>query len=225
MADSPDREVSIYLPPDYAKETQQRYPVLYLLHGYTGNDRGWMDPGYVGLPEMMDRLIEHHTIEPMIVVMPNSFNRFARQLLHQFGALGRLGGLSSLRDLVSYIDAHYRTLATLDQPRHCRALHGRLRRAADRHAASRSVQRGLWNESVLCRVGESEVRDDVVKAQRAKNLQEIVAGGMGPQVALALAAAFSPDLHNPPLRRGLAIRCQGPAGAGGDRALEVEPAG
>ena len=76
MVDSPDREVAIYLPPNYDK-ANQRYPVLYLLHGYTGNDRGWMDPTYVGLPEMMDRLIEHHTIVPMIVVMPNSFNRFA----------------------------------------------------------------------------------------------------------------------------------------------------
>lgn len=38
----------------------------------------------------------------------------------------------------------------------------------------------------------------MVKAQRAKNLQEIVAGGMGPQSELAFAAAFSPDVHNPP---------------------------
>ena len=74
VADSPDREVSVYLPPGYESSTQ-RYAVVYLLHGYTATDRGWMDPGYVGLPGMMDHLIERHAIEPMIIVMPNCFNR------------------------------------------------------------------------------------------------------------------------------------------------------
>src|SRR5215471_1785682 len=46
VGDSPDRDVSIYLPPGYDSGTR-RYPVLYLLHGYTGNDRGWMTPNYV----------------------------------------------------------------------------------------------------------------------------------------------------------------------------------
>ena len=40
--DSPDREVSIYLPPSYAKEKGRRYPVLYMLHGYTdATKNGW----------------------------------------------------------------------------------------------------------------------------------------------------------------------------------------
>ena len=39
------------------REEHQRYPVLYLLHGYTGDERGWMNPSYVGFPEMMDSLI------------------------------------------------------------------------------------------------------------------------------------------------------------------------
>jgi enterochelin esterase-like enzyme len=32
--DSPDRDVFIYLPPSYATNRNQRYPVVYLLHGY-----------------------------------------------------------------------------------------------------------------------------------------------------------------------------------------------
>src|SRR5262245_32961356 len=36
--DSPDRDVSVYLPPSYAKSRGRRYPVLYLLHGFTDSD-------------------------------------------------------------------------------------------------------------------------------------------------------------------------------------------
>ena len=49
IGESLDRAVAVYLPPNYDKSTQ-RYPVLYLLHGYTGDERGWMNPSYVGLP-------------------------------------------------------------------------------------------------------------------------------------------------------------------------------
>src|SRR5712692_4467069 len=39
-----DRDVSIYLPPSYQKEANRRYPVVYLLHGYTNSDIGWFGP-------------------------------------------------------------------------------------------------------------------------------------------------------------------------------------
>jgi hypothetical protein len=42
--DSPDREVSVYLPPSYATERNHRYPAVYLLHGYTNSDEGWYGP-------------------------------------------------------------------------------------------------------------------------------------------------------------------------------------
>jgi len=196
VGDSPDRDVSVYLPADY-ESGSRRYPVLYLLHGYTGNERGWMSPDYVGLPEMMDRLLQHHAIEPMIVVMPNSFNRFGGS----FYANSELsGGWEDLivRDLVSYVDAHYRTVANAHGrgiAGHSMGGYGALRLGMQ-HPEVFSAAYGLspccaeWNEK--------EDRDDVVKAQRAKSLQEVVAGGMGLQSELALAAAFSPDVHNPP---------------------------
>jgi enterochelin esterase-like enzyme len=196
VGDSPDRDVSIYLPPGYESSTQ-RYPVLYLLHGYTATDRGWMNPNYVGLPEMMDRLIARHAIAPMIVVMPNAFNRFAGS----FYANSTLsGGWEDfiVRDLVGYVDAHYRTLAVKASrgiAGHSMGGYGALRIGMD-HPEVFGAAYGL---SPCCAEWEeSEFRDDVVKAQRAKNLQEIVSGGMGPQGALAFAAAFSPDVNNPP---------------------------
>jgi S-formylglutathione hydrolase FrmB len=40
LGESPAPEVSIYLPPSYETDRTRRYPVVYLLHGYTGTDRG-----------------------------------------------------------------------------------------------------------------------------------------------------------------------------------------
>jgi S-formylglutathione hydrolase FrmB len=39
--DSSDRDVSVYLPASYATERSRRYPVVYLLHGYTNSEEGW----------------------------------------------------------------------------------------------------------------------------------------------------------------------------------------
>jgi len=196
VGDSPDRDVSIYLPPGYDSGTR-RYPVLYLLHGYTGTDRGWMNPSYVGLSEVMDGLLEHHKIQPMIVVMPNCFNRFGGS----FYANSTLSGNWEdfiVRDLVSYLDTHYRTLATPASrgiAGHSMGGYGALRLGM-RHPDVFSAAYGM---SPCCTAWEPrQFRQDVVTAERATNLQQVVEFGMGAQGALAFAAAFSPDLHNPP---------------------------
>ena len=48
----PDRDVSIYLPPSYATERNRRYPVIYLLHGYTDSDDLWFGskPHFINVP-------------------------------------------------------------------------------------------------------------------------------------------------------------------------------
>ena len=53
--DSPDRDVTIYLPPSYAAERTRRYPVVYLLHGYGGTDTTF-NGRLAKLPEIADRL-------------------------------------------------------------------------------------------------------------------------------------------------------------------------
>lgn len=196
VVDSPDRDVSVYLPPGYDSSTQ-RYRVVYLLHGYTGTDRGWMNPSYVGLPEMMDHLIERHAIEPMIIVMPNAFNRFGGSFYINSALSGNWEDFIA-HDLVNYTDEHYRTIAKVSGrgiAGHSMGGYGALRIGMDHP----EVFAAAYGMSPCCSFwDEKEDRDDVRKAQRAETLQEIVQGGMGPQVELALAAAFSPNPHNPP---------------------------
>ena len=40
--DSADRDVFVYLPPSYVSNRNQRYPVVYLLHGYGLTAERWM---------------------------------------------------------------------------------------------------------------------------------------------------------------------------------------
>jgi S-formylglutathione hydrolase FrmB len=57
-----------YLPADY--ETSNRtYPVVYLLHGYTDDNTGWLQFGEIN--RYADKAIAEGTIPPMIIVMPN----------------------------------------------------------------------------------------------------------------------------------------------------------
>lgn len=59
---------SIYLPPDY--ETSQRsYPVLYLLHGYSDDETGWIQFGEAN--SIADRGIANGDFPPCIIVMPD----------------------------------------------------------------------------------------------------------------------------------------------------------
>ena len=61
------REASVYLPPGYSAE--RKYPVLYLLHGISGNQYEWS--GYVHADPIINNLIIDGKATPMIVVMPN----------------------------------------------------------------------------------------------------------------------------------------------------------
>jgi enterochelin esterase-like enzyme len=62
------RRMIVYTPPGYDR-SNERYPVLYLLHGWGGDEEEWMNAGY--LPEIMDGLLADKKVKPMLVVMPN----------------------------------------------------------------------------------------------------------------------------------------------------------
>ncbi|MES2176935.1 MAG: alpha/beta hydrolase-fold protein [Gemmatimonadota bacterium] len=61
------RRMHIYTPPGYST-SNQRYPVLYLLHGAGDNDESWLLAGRANF--IIDNLIAAGKAKPMIVVMP-----------------------------------------------------------------------------------------------------------------------------------------------------------
>lgn len=68
-----DVRYTLYLPPDY-DHSERHYPVVYLLHGYTDNDMGWLQFGEIN--RYADKAINEGTIPPMIIVMPNADSSF-----------------------------------------------------------------------------------------------------------------------------------------------------
>jgi S-formylglutathione hydrolase FrmB len=64
---------TIYLPADYDR-SERTYPVVYLLHGYSDDQTGWLQFGEIN--RYADKAIADGIIPPMIIVMPNGDSSF-----------------------------------------------------------------------------------------------------------------------------------------------------
>ena len=62
------RDYFVYTPPSYEPRGHKKYPVLYLLHGYSDDARAWTALGHANF--ILDNLIAEGKAKPMIVVMP-----------------------------------------------------------------------------------------------------------------------------------------------------------
>jgi len=97
-----DVNYAVYLPPDYDLSTR-RYPVVYLLHGYTDDESGWIQFGEVNLAA--DRAIAAREIPPMIIVMPDGGVAW-----YINDALGQARYEDMIvREFIPHVDATYRT--------------------------------------------------------------------------------------------------------------------
>ena len=61
------RHCFVYLPAEYQKNPDKKYPVLYLQHGNAENENGWSAQGHTG--QILDNLIAEGKAVPFIVVM------------------------------------------------------------------------------------------------------------------------------------------------------------
>ncbi|AEV98780.1 esterase [Niastella koreensis] len=61
------RRLFLYTPPGYDATTNEKYPVLYLLHGGGEDESGWATQGRTDL--ILDNLIAEKKAKPMLVVM------------------------------------------------------------------------------------------------------------------------------------------------------------
>jgi len=99
-ASKPPQLFMIYLPPCYDANIEQRYPVLYLLHGQTYLDDQWVR---LGAPQAANQLILSGQVHPFIMVFPDDryWNTSA-----EAGFGDRVVNL-----VIPYVDSNYRTLA------------------------------------------------------------------------------------------------------------------
>jgi enterochelin esterase-like enzyme len=95
---------TIYLPHDY-QTSARRYPVVYLLHGYSDDDSGWLQFGEMN--RLLDKGIAAGEIPPMIVVMPDAGVSW---YINDYKGKVRFEDMF-VQELIPYIDATYRTRA------------------------------------------------------------------------------------------------------------------
>lgn len=109
--DPANRDVTVYLPPSYKTQPEKRFPVLYMLHGFTDNDSQWFgwEEHWINLHEVLDAALSEGRSKEMIVVMPNAYNRFKGSMYSSSATIGDWETFVS-KELVDYIDSHYRTI-------------------------------------------------------------------------------------------------------------------
>lgn len=98
---------SIYLPPDYYT-SNRRYPVVYLLHGYTDDETAWIQFGEAD--RQIDAGIKSGELPPMIVVMPDAgvtwyMNDYQNRVRYED---------MFVQELIPHVDSTYRTRAKRD---------------------------------------------------------------------------------------------------------------
>ncbi len=103
----------IYLPKGYGDKKD--YPVWYGLHGYGSNESMWIDKGIAGTA---DELIDNGGIEPVIMVFPYTRDATLKEISKDVEDDGKLDERNMdqflSKELVPYIDAHYRTVTSSD---------------------------------------------------------------------------------------------------------------
>ena len=192
-----DREVMVFLPASYARENRRRYPVVYALHGYSIGADQWSKEIHV--PQTIEGAFAQGATEA-IVVLPDSKTVHNGSMYSSSLTTGDFESFVA-RDLVGYVDAHYRTLAA----RESRGLAGHsmggygATRIGMRHA---DVFGALYIMSPCCLAPRAAgpANPDLEKALEAvKAPSDSAKLPFFARAQLATAAAWSPNPKNPPL--------------------------
>jgi S-formylglutathione hydrolase FrmB len=196
-ADAVDRDVIVFLPPDYNKDKHRRYPVLYALHGFSIGAEQWTHEIHV--PQTIEGAFALGGKE-MIVVLPDAKTVHNGSMYSSSVTTGDFEKFIS-HDVVTYIDAHYRTIPN----RESRGLVGH---SMGGYGASRigmkhpDVFGSLYIMSPCCMSPRpaGPVNPELEKTLEAvKTPEDSAKLPFFARAQLATAAAWSPDPKNPPL--------------------------
>jgi enterochelin esterase-like enzyme len=193
-----DREALVLLPPSYAADRTRRYPVVYALHGYTIGAEQWSKEIHV--PQTVEGAFAKGARE-LIVVLPDSKTLHMGSMYSSSGTTGNFEAYVA-RDVVAYLDAHYRTIPQ-------RASRGLVGHSMGGYGATRigmkhaDVFGALYIMSPCCLSARDatvpfngpgyEALAAVKTAADTENLP------FGLRAQLAVGSAWSPNPHNPPL--------------------------
>lgn len=207
VGDDPDRPVSVYLPPSYDEASDRRYPVVYVLHGFTDSDLNWFGwrEHFVNVPAAFERALDAGTVREMILVMPNAFTAYQGSMYSSSVVTGDWETYVA-EELVSYVDEHYRTIPDRDSrglAGHSMGGYGTLRIGMKRP----DVFSSIYAMSPCCTPPQLDPDSAAVaQARNVSSLDDVSDAGFLTKALLASAAAWSPDPQDPPLYIDLPIQ-------------------
>lgn len=195
--DAVDRDVLVFLPPSYDRQRSRRYPVVYALHGYSIGADQWSKE--ILVPQTLEGSFAQGAKE-MLVVLPDSKTIHNGSMYSSSVTTGDFERFIA-RDVVSYIDSHYRTIPK----RSSRGLVGHsmggygATRIGMKHA---DVFGSLYIMSPCClsprQAGPSNAELEKT-LEAVKTPEDAAKLPFGARAQLATAAAWSPNPRNPPL--------------------------
>ncbi len=223
IGDSPKRGVLVYLPPNYDKQTKIRYPVIYLLHGFTpAANRTWIieNEGLrMNIGKMMDKLIKEKKIRPMIVVMPDGSNKFGGSFYTDSVTTGNWENFIT-RELIEFIDKNFRTLPKAESrgiAGHSMGGYGAIKLAMK----NPDIYSAVYATSPCCLddyPNPNSPNSFMLEASKIKSWEDIEKTGFFARTFLASAAAFSPNPAKPPFFADFPVKNKGESDASAENA-------
>lgn len=224
LGDSPDRTITVYLPPSYESAPERRYPVIYLLGGYAAVPELAKMPG-LGVQDLIfaptDEAIASGTLGEVILVNIEGWNRLGGSFWVNSSTTGNWEDFVT-HDVIAAIDARFRTIAE----RESRGLYGGSMGGFG--AISVAMHRPelfgtVFAQSPCCLAMVEELGPAPAWGALAQvTLEQADAafqhGDPTPLEAQALAAAFAPDSDHAPFYGDFPYRVEG------ERVLPDDPA-
>ena len=113
LGDPHARKLAVWLPPEYDKGGNRRFPVLYDLAGFTGSGLShiaWKNFSE-NVPERAARLLHDGKMGPVILVFPDCFTALGGNQYINSSAIGNYADYLT-REVVPFVDGEFRTLAS-----------------------------------------------------------------------------------------------------------------
>lgn len=192
FGENPNRAVSVYLPPNY-QNNNQRYPVIYFLHGFMGDNK--MMAMMSGL---LDYAIANNKIKPFIMVIPDEKTTCQGSFYSNSGVFGDWEDFTAF-DLVYYMDENYRTIPKKESrgiTGHSMGGYGALKIAMhhpDIFSTVYAISPGAL--TIVAEYGpNSNTFRELSEINTIEGLKKSYFGG----VMMAFGRAWSPNPDNPP---------------------------
>ncbi|MBO9517545.1 MAG: esterase [Porphyrobacter sp.] len=186
-----EREVMVVLPPSYKTNPNKRYPVVYYLHGFAIDGRNFYN--FMKVPEAVAKAAAAGN--EFIVVVPDTLTKMGGSMYSNSVTTGNFREFIA-KDLVQYIDSHYRTIAT----RGGRGLAGHSMGGYGTWVVGMTypeVFDSIWAQSACCVSPRSETVESAT-AMAAVPFDKVDGSGFGMRAGLASAVAWAPNPQNPP---------------------------